>query len=112
MAIRRVNTLAFGRPEEAGVVDRLREAGIPFPSLVAEDGGALVGHARRSVVLQRHTIGAARSTLGVCYHFGPPDAPRNRLRTPRSCRQSGDSLDSLEREGGRWRSAGATPTSG
>jgi predicted N-acetyltransferase YhbS len=47
-----VNTLAFRRPEEADVVDRLREAGIPFPSLVAEDGGALVGHARRGLLLE------------------------------------------------------------
>jgi putative acetyltransferase len=43
-AIRRVNELAFGRPEEADVVDRLRQARIPFLSLVAEDGGAIVGH--------------------------------------------------------------------
>jgi putative acetyltransferase len=39
-----VNELAFGRPEEAGVVDRLRQAKIPFLSLVGEDGGAIVGH--------------------------------------------------------------------
>ncbi|MEI6171363.1 MAG: N-acetyltransferase, partial [bacterium] len=43
-AIRRVNTLAFGRPEEADVVDRLRLADAPFISLVAEDGGAIAGH--------------------------------------------------------------------
>jgi putative acetyltransferase len=43
-AIRRVNELAFGRPEEADVVDRLRQAKTPFLSLVAEDGGAIVGH--------------------------------------------------------------------
>jgi putative acetyltransferase len=43
-AIRRVNELAFGRPEEADVVDRLRQARIPFLSLVAEDGSAIVGH--------------------------------------------------------------------
>ncbi|MCX6092481.1 MAG: N-acetyltransferase [Candidatus Bipolaricaulota bacterium] len=44
VGIHRVNELAFGRPEEAEVVDRLRQAGIPFLSLVAEDGGAIVGH--------------------------------------------------------------------
>lgn len=43
-AVRRVNELAFERPEEADVVDRLRRASIPFLSLVAEDGGAIVGH--------------------------------------------------------------------
>ena len=43
-AVRRVNEIAFGRPQEADVVDRLRQANIPFLSLVAEDGGAVVGH--------------------------------------------------------------------
>ena len=43
-AISRVNELAFGRPEEADVVDRLRRADIPCLSLVAVDGGAVVGH--------------------------------------------------------------------
>jgi putative acetyltransferase len=43
-AVHRVNALAFERPEEAGVVDRLRQANIAFLSLVAEDGGAIVGH--------------------------------------------------------------------
>ena len=43
-AIRRVNELAFGRPEEADVVDRLRQAKTSFLSLVAEDGGVIVGH--------------------------------------------------------------------
>jgi putative acetyltransferase len=42
--IRRVNELAFARPEEADVVDRLRQADTPFLSLVAEDDGAIVGH--------------------------------------------------------------------
>lgn len=43
-AVRRVNELAFGRPEEADAVDRLRKADIPFVSLVADDGAAIVGH--------------------------------------------------------------------
>jgi putative acetyltransferase len=43
-AIRRVNELAFGRPNEARLVDALREAATPFLSLVADDGGAIVGH--------------------------------------------------------------------
>jgi putative acetyltransferase len=43
-AIRRVNELAFGRPEEADAIDRLRGADIPFVSLVTEDDGAIVGH--------------------------------------------------------------------
>jgi putative acetyltransferase len=44
VGIHRVNELAFARLEEADVVDRLRQARIPFLSLVAEDGGAIVGH--------------------------------------------------------------------
>jgi putative acetyltransferase len=44
VGIHRVDELAFARPEEADVVDRLRQASIPFLSLVAEDGGAIVGH--------------------------------------------------------------------
>jgi len=45
-AIRAVETAAFGRDDEARIVDRLRasDAYIPGLSLVAEDGGAVVGH--------------------------------------------------------------------
>jgi putative acetyltransferase len=43
-AIRRVNEAAFGQPDEARLVDALREQATPFFSLVAEDGGAVVGH--------------------------------------------------------------------
>ncbi len=43
-AIRCVNELAFGRPEEADVVDCLRQADVRFVSLVAEGAGAIVGH--------------------------------------------------------------------
>ena len=45
-AIRAVETAAFGRDEEARIVDDLRasDAFIPELSLVAEDGGAIIGH--------------------------------------------------------------------
>ena len=43
-SIRRVNELAFEGRAEAGIVDRLRAAGGPQLSLVAEDDGAIVGH--------------------------------------------------------------------
>ena len=43
-AVRRVNELAFGRPEEAALVDALRRAADPHISLVAADGGRVVGH--------------------------------------------------------------------
>lgn len=42
--IRCVNERAFGRAEEADVVDRLRQAKTSLLSLVAEDGDAIVGH--------------------------------------------------------------------
>ena len=42
--VRAVNEKAFGRPEEAGIVDRLRVACPEAISLVADDGGTVVGH--------------------------------------------------------------------
>lgn len=44
-AIRHVNDLAFGRPAEGELVDRLRAAGAIIASLVAEVDGRLIGHA-------------------------------------------------------------------
>lgn len=43
-AVRRVNESAFGRAEEANLVDALRAAARPHISLVAEAGGMVVGH--------------------------------------------------------------------
>jgi putative acetyltransferase len=43
-AVRRVNQLAFGQDDEAGIVDALRHGGHARLSLVAEVGGAVVGH--------------------------------------------------------------------
>lgn len=43
-AIRAVNAAAFDGPNEAALVDALREAAAPFLSLVADDGGEIVGH--------------------------------------------------------------------
>lgn len=43
-AVRALNEPAFGRPAEADLVDRLREEARPLVSLVAEDGGTIVGH--------------------------------------------------------------------
>lgn len=42
--VRAVNLAAFGQPEEADLVDRLREVAQPFISLVAEIEGRVVGH--------------------------------------------------------------------
>ena len=43
-AVRRVNELAFGRPDEADLVDALRAAARPHISLVAVSHGQVVGH--------------------------------------------------------------------
>ena len=43
-AIRRVNELAFGRPDEADLVEALRVIAEPQVSLVAVKGGEVVGH--------------------------------------------------------------------
>lgn len=43
-AVRRVETAAFGRPDEADLVDALRADGDAAISLVAERNGAVVGH--------------------------------------------------------------------
>jgi putative acetyltransferase len=43
-AIREVNRRAFGREEEARLVDALRDGGYSRLSLVAEEGGRVVGH--------------------------------------------------------------------
>jgi putative acetyltransferase len=43
-AVRRVNELAFERAGEADLVDALRRGGAQLVSLVAEEGGRVVGH--------------------------------------------------------------------
>lgn len=43
-AIRRINLAAFNQPAEAEVVDKLRESCRDLLSLVAEEGGEVVGH--------------------------------------------------------------------
>lgn len=43
-AVYALNAAAFETPAEAGLVDVLREQAHPCASLVAEDGGAIIGH--------------------------------------------------------------------
>src|SRR5215831_17208082 len=43
-AIRAVNRQAFGQEDEARLVDALRDGGYARLSLVAEEGGRVVGH--------------------------------------------------------------------
>jgi putative acetyltransferase len=59
--IRDVNAAAFGGPAEADLVDRLREGGFVLVSLVAVDGGSIVGH----VLFSRLRIEAGRTTMAA-----------------------------------------------
>ncbi len=43
-AVRAVNLSAFETPEEANLVEALRQQAQPLVSLIAEDNGAIVGH--------------------------------------------------------------------
>jgi len=43
-AIRQVNNKAFGQPQEADIVDKLRNNSNPFLSLVADLDNKIVGH--------------------------------------------------------------------
>jgi putative acetyltransferase len=43
-AVHGLNSAAVGRPDEARLVDALRERAKPLVSLVAEEDGAVVGH--------------------------------------------------------------------
>lgn len=43
-AVRQLNELAFGRPQEASLVDALRATAHPHVSLVAVEDGEVVGH--------------------------------------------------------------------
>jgi putative acetyltransferase len=60
-AVRRVNELAFGQPDEADLVDALRATAQPHISLVAVSDGRVVGHIFFSPV----TLEAQDSILGL-----------------------------------------------
>jgi putative acetyltransferase len=60
-AIREVNRRAFGREGEARLVDALRDGGYARLSLVAEEGGRVVGHVLFSdlpIIMQTGTLHA------------------------------------------------------
>ena len=61
-AIRRVNRLAFGRPQEARIVDRVRANCRAILSLVAQDGTRVLGHILFSPVVIRS---GARTLRGM-----------------------------------------------
>jgi putative acetyltransferase len=63
-AVYAVNAAAFDTPAEANLVDLLREQARPVVSLVAEDGGTIVGHIMFSPVelpchLEQNIMGLA-----------------------------------------------------
>ena len=58
-AIRTINLQAFGSPEEAAIVDALRESCDDLLSLVAESGGQVVGH----ILFSPATIEAERGPV-------------------------------------------------
>jgi putative acetyltransferase len=60
-AIRHVNRLAFGGEEEARLVDRLRAEGFVVVSLVAVEGGRVVGHILFSELPIETETGAIRA---------------------------------------------------
>jgi putative acetyltransferase len=60
-AIRDVNTFAFGRSSEAGIVDRLRESCPDLVSFVAVDGERVVGH----VLYSPATVDAGPVGMGL-----------------------------------------------
>jgi putative acetyltransferase len=55
--VRLVNEAAFGRPDEADLIDKLREEGAVLASFVAEVDGQIVGH----ILFSRMTV---ETTLG------------------------------------------------
>ncbi len=63
-AIRSVNERAFGRPDEADLVDALRRAGAVALSLVAEVDGEIVGHILYSPVVI-DSAGGAHEAVGL-----------------------------------------------
>jgi putative acetyltransferase len=63
-AVYQVNEQAFGRPEEADLVDALRKSNQPRISLVAEEGGRIVGHIFFSTV-QIESETSATAALGL-----------------------------------------------
>jgi len=66
-AIRAVHEGAFGRPEEAALVDALRAAGAHVVSLVVEDEGVVVGHVLFSPVsVEVGNGGLGLGPIGIC----------------------------------------------
>lgn len=74
-AVHRLTALAFGRRDEADLVDRLRAAGRVLVSLVAEEDGRVVGHVLFSPVVVT-SPGAECTAVGLAPLAVWPDRQR------------------------------------
>ena len=73
--IRAVNERAFGQPDEAALVDEVRARGERCISLVAVDGGRLVGHVLFTPVTI-HGPGCEHQAVGLAPMAVDPDCQR------------------------------------
>src|SRR5258705_3545018 len=80
-AVRHVNELAFGRPDEAVLVDKLRAVADPQISLVAVEDGKVVGHIFFSPV-SIEISDAASLMLGLGPLAVVTEYPKPRIRSP------------------------------
>lgn len=71
-AIRRVETAAFGRDDEAGMVEAARAEGATLVELVHEQAGEIVGH----ILFSRMTVTPARFIAGLAPVAVTPEAQR------------------------------------
>jgi putative acetyltransferase len=60
-AVRRVNEAAFGRPDEADLVDGLRAENVVLASLIAEADSEIVGH----ILFSRMSINSDRGGIAA-----------------------------------------------
>jgi putative acetyltransferase len=74
-AVRRVNESAFGRPNEANLVEALRSAARPYISLVAVLDGQVVGHIFFSPV-RIESEGGVWSAMGLAPMAAQPEYQR------------------------------------
>lgn len=72
-AVHALNAAAFGQPDEAELVDRLREQATPYLALVAEEAGEIVGHIAFTPV----TVDGATDVLGLAPMAVRPDRQRD-----------------------------------
>jgi putative acetyltransferase len=96
-AIRRINELAFGGTEEADLVDQLRIRNKLLVSLVAEDGGQLLGH----IAFSRLTLGTQQSRCAGA-GLGPMAVTPGRQREGIGSLLVRDGLDQCRQIGVQW----------